>query len=198
MRGIVRIAMLIFPLLVVEGWGQISNEQIVSNAVKETAVRELGDLQNQRIIVISDGTPLNGIIASALADAMQDKSAEVMLASQPDSTSENLAFKILNFDFQYKKGSSRGFLRQHRIKREFQGQLQLTLESGAAGNVVATYMLPLSLSDEIDPAAMGAVNSDEIPELAPRTPGQPFSKLIKPALAVASVTVLVYLFFANK
>lgn len=198
MRGIVRSFALIFPLLIAEGWGQISNEQIVSTTVKAAALRELGDFQNQRIVVVTDGTPLNGMIASALADALRNKSAEVMLASQPDSTSENLAFKILNFEFKYKKGSRRGFLRQHRIKREFQSQLQLTLESGVSGDIIAAYNLPLSYNDQIDPGSSASVKSDDIPELALKSPGGAISKLAKPALVVASVTVLVYLFFANK
>lgn len=198
MRGIVRSFALIFPLLIAEGWGQISNEQIISTTVKAAALRELGDFQNQRIIVVTDGTPLNGIIASTLADALRNKSAEVVLASQPDSTSENLAFKILNFKFKYKKGSARGFLKQRRILREFQSQLQLTLESGFSGDIIATYNLPLSYQDQIDPGASGSVKSDDIPELAPKRPGRAISKLAKPALVVASVTVLVYLFFANK
>ena len=198
MRGIVRSFALIFPLLIVEGWGQISNEQIVSTTVKAVAIRELGDFQNQRIVVVTDGTPLNGIIASTLADALRNKSAEVMLASQPDSSSENLAFKILNFEFKYKKGSGRGFLRQHRILREFQSQLQLTLESGVSNDIIATYNLPLSYNDQIDPGALASVKSDDIPELAPKSSGKPISKLVKPALVVASVTVLVYLFFANR
>jgi hypothetical protein len=198
MRGIVQSFALIFPLLIAEGWCQITNEQIVSTTVKAAAIRELGDFQNQRIIVVTDGAPLNGIIASTLADALRNKSAEVMLASQPDSTSENLAFKILNFEFKYKKGSGRGFLRQRRIKREFQSQLQLTLESGVSSDIIATYNLPLSYNDQIDPGALASVKSDEIPELAPKGPGRPISKLVKPALVVASVTVLVYLFFANK
>lgn len=198
-RGITRSFLLIFPILVTEALGQpLSNEQVVTSTVKAAAIQEFGEFQHQRVEVITGGTPLENLIASALADALRGKSAEVMLASQPDSTSENLFFTVNDFAFKYKKGSYRGFLKHRRIKREFSCLLKLSLENGPDGSVIGARDLPINYMDQFDPGFVGYVNSADVPGLAPRSPGSKASKFVEPALVVASVSLLVYLFFANR
>jgi hypothetical protein len=175
-----------------------TNEQIVTDAVKEQVDRSFKGDSAPALLVISDQSELDFLAAGAIADAMRNKYPQVMLASSPAALADNLTFDIQGFDFRFRKGASRGFLRAHKIKRELQGQLRITIKSGMEGQLRDVKDVPFSYNDVIEPEWAKYVNSRTIPELAPAPPVSSWSRFVEPSLAIAAVGTLVYLFFANR
>jgi hypothetical protein len=180
-------------------WCQtLTNEDIIISSVRAAAEREnFGDLSKQ-IRIISDSKGINNLIADGLADAVRTHYAGVTLTAVPDSISHNLYFDILGFSFDYKKGGSRGFLRSRKIKRELITQLRINIESGPDRALLESRNLSVIFSDEIEPGQAKFVGSREISELSPAVPGSGWSRYTEPSLVIASVGILVYLFFANR
>jgi hypothetical protein len=175
-----------------------TNEQMVTDAV-EAQVDESFEGDSGRALLIIPGQPeLDILVAGAIADAMRHKYPQVMLASSPSPSADNLTFDIQGFDFRFRKGASRGFLKAHKIKRELQGQLRITIKSGTDGQLREVKDIPFSSTDVIEPGWAKYVDSRSIPELAPLAPSSSWSRYVEPALVITAVGTLVYLFFANR
>ncbi len=180
-------------------WAQPpTNEQIVTDAVKAQVDKSFERDSARALLIIPGPTELDILVAGAIADAMRRKYPQVMLASSPSPAADNLTFDIQGFDFRFRKGASRGFLKAHKIKRELQGQLRITVKSGTDGQLREVKDIPFSYTDVIEPGWAKYVNSRSISELAPPVPTSSWSRYAEPALVITAVGTLVYLFFANR
>jgi hypothetical protein len=176
----------------------LTNEQIVVNTVRQQINQNIEKDSASALLVISSEKELDLLIAGAIADAMRTKYPQVLLASSPSPNANNLAFDIQGFDFSFHKGASRGFLKAHKIKRQLQAQLRITIRSGMDGQLREVRDFSVAYDDIIDPAWAKFVNSRNIPELAPPVPSSGWSRYVEPTLVISAVGTLVYLFFANR
>ncbi|GEM_PF-1908900 len=98
-------------------------------------------------------------------------------------------------DFQYKKGTSRGFLRKPHINRELSGQLLLNI-SGPDYNSVS--FLDFSDSDNVLPEQENYIASVRYNELTPSVSVGGVERYLEPLAVAAMVGGLIYLFFVNR
>jgi hypothetical protein len=189
----------LFVLLFNIAFGQPpTNEQVVISAVKDATLKQFQEIHQGAISIITGKTALDSLFSTSVADAMRARYSQVMIASGPNSALDNLTINILGFEFKYKKGSGRGFLRACRIKRELRCDLRIIIESDSGGALQDMQNLTINYSDQIDPSQTSFVKSRDIPELAPAFPGSRWSRFVEPALVTVAVGTLVYLFFANR
>jgi hypothetical protein len=175
-----------------------TNEQLVVSAVKEEIDKSLSKDSTSTLLVISGKKELEILIGGAIADAMRDKYTQVLMDSIPTRNADNLTFDIQGFDFSFYKGASRGFLKAHKIRRQLQAQLRITISSGMDGQLREMKDIALNRSDTIEPVWAKYVNSRNIVELSPQAPASNWSRYVEPTLVIAAVGALVYLFFANR
>lgn len=176
----------------------LSNERVVISAVRSAVDGGLSGDSTAAVRVVSDEEGLRGIFATGIAEGIMNKFSRVMIAPSPDTNSLNLFFEIYGFDFDYGKGGSRGFLRARRIRRQLGCELSITMKSGVDGTLLDIKRLAVSYGDEVEPSSVRVINSRHIPELAPEAPGSGWSRYAEPSLVIATVGVLVYMFFANR
>lgn len=176
----------------------ISNEQLVISSIKQAIVTEYPQAPGPMIQVMMGSGSLDSLIADGIADGLQARSAQVLLDGPRDAAWQGLRFDLLGFDFNYKKGDSRGFLRSRKIKRELNCQLRIITMNAVSGGLDDSRLLTVDFTDQIEPGMVRLVRSRAIPELAPDSPGSGWSKYLEPAVVVGSVGALVYLFFANR
>jgi hypothetical protein len=177
-----------------------SNEQVIINAVRagvDSLLGKTGDM-GAEVRVVADSGGLRRLIAEGIADGLRDKYNRILIGGGSDSLSDILTYDILGFAFDYEKGSSRGFLRGRKIKREMLCELRINIQGGPTGILRHSQNMSVAYADEIEHSDLRFVNSREIPELAPEPPGSGWSRFGEPALVTASVGALVYLFFANR
>ncbi len=175
-----------------------SNEQFVMESVSK-AVNDNVELSGiSRILLSDDSTGINRPILFGIVQALSGKGILSVFGPTSDTTDAELSFKISGLDFHYAKGSSMGFLKKHRIKRELQGQIMITIKRSADNAALVMKSVEFSNNDDIEPEALNFVKSRDIVELAPQAPSSRWSKFLEPALVTISVGALVYLFFANR
>jgi len=175
-----------------------TNEQIVFSAVKEEIDKSLSKDSASALMVVSGKKELEVLIGGAIADAMRRKYPQVLMDSMPSPNADNLTFDIQGFDFSFNKGASRGFLKAHKIRRQLQAELRISIRSGVDRQLREMKDIVIERSDTIEPAWAKYVNSRNIVELSPQAPASNWSRYVEPALVIAAVGALVYLFFANR
>ena len=175
-----------------------TNEQVVVSAVKSACEKEFNESRGSRLRIITTGTGLEGLVSTGIAAAMRSKYLEVVLAGKPDSLSDNLFFDLAGFDMSYKEGEARGFMKGHAINRRLRSLLLVTIRQGVQGQILDQKSLDIEYSDTIDPSMMNAINSDYLPQLAPKAPGSDWSKYAAPAVFAVSAGVIMYLYFAHR
>lgn len=175
-----------------------SNEQVIFNSLSAAVDSQIVMPSAESVRIITDGLGLNRLFSEAIAEGMKSKSSQISIGSAPDSTSDNLLFDLLGFDLAYKNGSSRGFLKSRRIKRELHCELRISIRGGSSGLLLQMRNISIEYGDEIEPSELRFINSRDIVELTAEPPGSAWSRYVEPSFVIASVGVLVYLFFANR
>jgi hypothetical protein len=175
----------------------LSNEQIVLTTVKQAVAEKItGDTSFIVQVEVKSGE-LEKLIGDGIRDGLRNKFGQPIYLTELDPQKLTLSFNISGFDFTYKKGHSRGFLKSNKIARDLRCQVRLSIDNTATGisnfhEILAIY------HDEIEPSDLNYVKSHSIPELALAAPGSGWSRYAEPSLVIASVGTLVYLFFANR
>ncbi|GAF82082.1 unnamed protein product, partial [marine sediment metagenome] len=98
-------------------------------------------------------------------------------------------------DFQYKKGTSRGFLRKPHINRKLSGQLLLNISGPDYSSV---SFLDFSDSDNVLPEQKNYIASVKYNELTPSVSVGGVERYLEPLAVAATVGGLIYLFFVNR
>lgn len=174
----------------------LTNEQVVTAAVRETALKSdlFDDISDIHLVPTLHG--IERPVYSGLVEAMSSKGISVL--SETGGSSTVLGFVILGLEFAYEKGESRGFLRKPMIKRVLDARVKITILKADDGEILKTEDISFDYSDEIDPESGKLVKSPDISELSPRAPGSYWSKIVEPVVVTTAVGGLVYLFFANR
>ena len=174
----------------------LTNEQVVIKAVREGAAAAgiFDRLTDVRFDPVETGP--GRAIYGGLAEALTARG--ISIHSENEAASMTTGFDILGFDFRYKKGKSRGFLRKPMINRSFNARIRVTVTGLATGKVLGMEDISATYTDELDPDAENLIKSRDIPELAPAAPVSGWTKIVEPVVVTTAVGGLVYLFFANR
>jgi hypothetical protein len=175
----------------------LTNEQIVLSTVKQAVAEKVtGDTSLGIQVTVKSGE-LERLIGDGIRDGLQDKFGQPIYLTELDPRRLTINYEILGFDFTYKKGHSRGFLKSNKIARDLRCQVRLSIDNTATG-ISISHEISAIYHDEIEPADLNYAKSRTIPELSPAAPGSGWSRYAEPSLVIASVGTLVYLFFANR
>lgn len=174
----------------------ITNEEIVSNSVRDAVVESgfCDGVVSVRLDLARSG--LSRPISNGLSEAY--RSLDIPVMTNDGSSAAIIDYDILGFNFVYKNGRSRGFLKKPFIMRVLNARVRLTSTRSEDGAVNNQEDLDLVYSDEIRPEWVDLVRSLDIPELGPQVPGSGMIKIVEPVVVTAAVGGLVFLFFANR
>lgn len=176
----------------------LSNEQIVISSVKVAVSNAVTGDSNYTLQVAVKAGEIERLVGDGIYDALVEKYRKPVYLTPLDSQMVTVNYDVQGIDFSYKKGASRGLLKGHKIARDFRCQLRINIQRGSSLESRDYHDIAVKFHDEIEPSDLNFVNSRRIPELAPAAPGSGWSRFAEPALVIASVGTLVYLFFANR
>ena len=175
----------------------LTNEQLIIAAVKQAVQENIVADPSLVIQCQSRDGGIEKLIGDGIVEGASGKFGKLLYTSSPDSSNPSLQYYISGFEFTYKKGKSRGFLKSNRIARDLRCQLRISFSNQTSG-ILNSQDISVNYHDEIEPTDLNYVKSRNIQELAPPDPGSRWSKYAEPFLVVASVGTLVYLFFSNR
>jgi hypothetical protein len=175
-----------------------TNEQIVISSVQEAVIESLRTETFGRMVIPLAQSGIERPVSVGIAGALRDMGVEVLADGAGGDSAKRLSYDVLGFDFSYRRGDSRGFLRKPMIKREFAAQLRITVKAPPNGRIVFLNEIGVEYNDNIAPGFVELARSRDIPELAPDPPGSGWIRFVEPAIVTGAVGALVYLFFANR
>jgi hypothetical protein len=146
--------------------------------------------------------PGNWLLEDELVFYLLSSNYKVTLRStEPNNNlpeSWSLFYRIIEMSLNYPKIERKGFLGKRMVTREAWLNLSFRLEDNATGKVLWTKRGKEERSDLIKRSMIKSVNNQSYPFLSPPLPDDPQSRFLEPALVVAVVGGLIYLFFANR
>ena len=196
-----RVIIVFISLIVLGGVLPISadepptNEQLVVSSVARSIRIFLDSLQlipSNVLIEKVDG--LNGLVVDGVRSAFINAGWKIL--NRIDENPYYLVSANLSaFEFNYKKGRSRGFMNKPFIRRELTGQILLSV----IGNTY-NYMdfVEFAGGDEVLSEQANYIASVRYQQLAPKVPGSGVMKYLEPLAVTATVGGLIYLFFINR
>jgi len=174
-----------------------TNEEFVSNSITQTAAAFFDSLKLVPSRVRFE--PADGLnklavdgVKKALIMSGWSICNDISLNSEHDFT---ISAAFSAFDFRYKKGPSRGFLRKPHINRDLSGQLLLNISSL---NYSTVNFLDFSDSDSVLPEQENYIASIRYKELTPSVSIGGVERYLEPLAVAATVGGLIYLFFVNR
>ena len=172
-----------------------TNEQMVVNTVSRSIKALIDSLQLVPSNVLIEKTNgLNGLVINGVRSAFIDAGWTVLNQNGkiPDFY---VSVDLTSFEFNYKKGRSRGFLNKPFIRRELNGQILLNVSDDSYDYV---GFIEFSGVDEVLPEQTNYIASIRYKKLAPEKPGTGVMKYLEPIAVTATVGGLIYLFFINR
>lgn len=175
----------------------ITNEQFVIDAITNSASSLLDSLQLGRGEFSIMATPgIDELAVDGMRLALL-KAGWVNSSNIEDSPGTackiDVTFSAFNFD--YKRGKSRGFLKKPFVKRELAGQLLVKIIKPGYSYI---GFRDVGSSDAFTPAQANYVASLRYNQLSPSVPGAGVTKYLEPLAVTAAAGGLIYLFFANR
>lgn len=177
--------------------GPWSNEYIFSKTI-EIAAAAVVDSFNivPGMVRAGQETGLDGLALEAFLSALRNKGWVV--SSRGDSSdladSYEPIVRLSALRFEYEKAGSGGFFKKPKVRRNLQGQIYL----GLAGPVDFGGYRQFAYSDTISYADANYVGSRKYKELAPELFVTGAGKYVEPAVVIATVGGLIYLFFNSR
>ena len=174
-----------------------TNEQFVSNSITETVSAffdSLGLFPAQVEFEPSDG--LNAIAVDGVKAVLIGKGWSLNSGLSENSSNVYKIGSVFSaFEFKYKRGGSRGFLKKPYIKRVVSGQLLLSISSIDFNHV---GFLDFSDTDQVLPERENYIASVRYKQLAPPVSMGGVERYLEPLAVTATVAALTYLFFINR
>jgi hypothetical protein len=177
--------------------GVLTNEELVIKAVSQSVGDSISEIKSGTVYIGNDSVGVNHPISRGIIDAAQNKGFTVFLNNN-QTVDYNAAYDILGFDFDYKKGKSRGFLKQSMIKRKLNALLRLTFKNHVSGEIKYSKDVAVKYEDEIEPDYLNYVASLKIKQLSPNEPASFVKRFAEPVIVTTAIGALVFLFFANR
>lgn len=183
-----------------------SNEEFLRNSIRSLLGRTLIDFPEagSKLLLLKaeEEHPGNWLLEDELVFYLLSSNYKVALHSTepinnlPESWS--LFYRIIEMSLNYPKIERKGFLGKRMVTRKAGLNFSFRLEDNATGKVLWTKRGKEERSDMIKKSLVKSVNNQSYPLLSPSLPDDPQSRFLEPALVVAVVGGLIYLFFANR
>jgi len=175
----------------------LTNEEIVIKAVSQSVADNIADFSPGSIFINDDSVGIKRPVSKGIIDASSNNGFKVFINNN-QTVDYIAAYDILGFDFNYKNGNSRGFLKQSMVKRNLNALLKLTLKNRGSGEIKYSNDIAVKYEDEIDPDYLDYVASINIRELSPVKPASFVKRFAEPVIVTTAIGALVFLFFANR
>ena len=188
---------ILFAFVIAEGQ-VVTNEQAVIEASRKCVEENLVSAISGFAVVKVAENEISHPVEIGLTEGFEKLGINVIGNDTASGDVQQIECNILGFDFKYKKGSSRGFLRKKMIKREFTAAIKLTFSNTRNRSVSRFEDLTLHYEDQLSPDLIDLVKSRNIPALDPSPPSSNLKQFVEPVVVTAAVGALIYLFFANR
>jgi hypothetical protein len=172
-----------------------TNEQMVVNTVSRSIKTLIDSLQLvPSNVLIEKVNGLNGLVINGVRSAFIDAGWTVLnqYEKNPDFIVDA---DLTSFEFNYRKGKSRGFFNKPFIQRELTGQILLNVTDDRYDYV---GFVEFSGGDEVLPEQANYIASVRYKQLAPEMPGTGVMRYLEPIAVTATIGGLIYLFFINR
>lgn len=176
----------------------ITNEQAVIEACRNGVTDSSTTFEFTDIIIEVSESEISRPVEIGLTEGFKSLGINVVGNDRSDSALQYVKCDILGFEFKYKNGDSRGFLRKRMIRREFKAVLKLTFSNLRDKSVSEIRDFDISYEDQINPALANLIKSRTIPALDPPFPSSGMKRIAEPVIVTAAAGALIYLFFANR
>jgi|GEM_PF-830190 len=183
-----------------------SNEEFLRESIRSLLGRTFDDFPEAKskllLLQAEEEHPANWLLEDELVSYLLSSNYKVALHStEPNNNfpeSQSLFYRIIEMSLNYPKVKRKGFLGERIVTRKALLNLSFRLEYGTTGKVLWTKRGKEEREDLIKKSRMKSINNESYPFLSPSLPDDPQSRFIEPALVVAVVGGLIYLFFANR
>ncbi len=183
-----------------------SNEEFLRNSIRSLIGRTFDDFPEVKskflLLKAEEEHPGNWLLEDELVSYLLSLNYRVALRStQPNNNlveSQSLFYRIIEMSLDYPKVKRKGFFGASLVTRKAWLNLSFRLEDKFTGKVLWTKRGKEERSDLIKKSKIKSVKNESYPFLNPSLPGDPQSRFFEPALVVAVVGGLIYLFFANR
>lgn len=183
-----------------------SNEEFLRESIKSLIVHTFDDFPKAypRFVLLKADQehPANWLLEDELIRYLLLSKYQVGLRSNEASEelpeSSSLFYRIIEMSLDYPKIERKGFFGKRLVTRKASLNLSFRLEDNASGKVLWSKRGKDEKSDLIKKGMAGSLNNEIYPFLSPSLPEDTQSRFIEPALVVAVVGGLIYLFFANR
>ena len=183
-----------------------SNEEFLRESVRSLLEVTFGDFPDDKSQLLrlrsEEEHPANWLLEDELVSYLVSSEYEVAL--KPGTSEDNLQesqslfYRIIEMSLRYPEVKRKGFLGGRRVVRRAVLNLSFRLEEEATGRVLWSERVKEETSDLIERSMAQSVNNRTYPFLSPSLPDDLQSRYVEPALVVAVVGGLIYLFFANR
>ena len=192
------IPLIILSAFVITEGQVVTNEQVVIEASRKCVEENLVSAISGFVVIEVAENEISRPVEIGLSEGLEKLGVNVIGNDTASEDVQKIECDILGFDFKYKKGSSRGFLRKRMIRREFTAAIKLTFSNARNGSVSRFEDLTLQYEDQLSPDLIDLVKSRNIPALDPSPPSSNLKQFVEPVVVTAAVGALIYLFFANR
>jgi hypothetical protein len=183
-----------------------SNEDFLRSSIRsllESTFASFPAEESKSLMVRSeDEHPADWLLKDELVSYLTSLDREVVLqpaAGGPGSEeSQSLFYRIIDMSLSYPQVKRKGFLGGRILTRRASLNLSFRLEDRTTGKVLWSERAKEEKSDLVKRSMAGSLNNKTYPFLSPSLPDDPQSRFMEPALVVAVVGGLVYLFFASR
>lgn len=174
----------------------------IRSLVEHTLVDFPGDQSGLIILKSEEAHPAGWLLENELISYLV--SLDYQVALQPAAyesslkESQSLFYRIIDLSLSYPQIEREGFLGGRLLTRRTSLNLSFRLEDGVTGRVLWSEKGKEERSDLIKRSMAKSVNNQTYPFLSPALPDDPQSRYLEPAMVIAVVGGLIYLFFANR
>ncbi len=184
-----------------------SNEEFLRGSVRSLLARTFDDFpkDKSRLLLLKAEAqhPANWLLEEELISYLLSSECHAGLQLTEAKTdlqeARSLFYRIIQMSLDYPTIKRKGFMGRRRlVTRTASLNLSFRLEDDATGRVLWASRGKDEKSDQIKKSAVKSLNNESYPFLSPSLPEDPQSRFLEPALVVAVVGGLIYLFFANR
>ncbi len=183
-----------------------SNEEFLRGSVRSLLASTFGDFPKDKSKLLrlkAEGEhPANWLLEDELIAYLlslkHQVGSQLTEAKKDLPESRSLLYRIIEMSLEYPKIKRKGLLGRRLVTRTASLNLSFKLEDEVTGRVLWASRGKDEKSDQVKKSAVKSLNNESYPFLSPSLPEDTQSRFIEPALVVAVVGGLIYLFFANR
>jgi hypothetical protein len=183
-----------------------SNEEFLRSSLRSLFEKAFNDFPeaNSKLIFLKaeEDHPANWLLEDELISYLLSLRYQVGSSASDSnyslSESISLFYRIIELKLDYPKVQRKGFLGIRLVTREVSLNLSFRLDDKSTGKVLWFKRGKEEKSDLMKKSMLPSLNNQSYPFLSPSLSSDSQGKYLEPALLVAVVGGLVYLFFANR